>query len=250
MTAFSLSTLRQRAVLRAQVVSGPAERHTPDDIDAYINEELEEYHLIRTSCGHPQDVTRTTLTTSATTTVTLGWPLNEYVTLPSDFMALLAMRVQDSSGNWLEMQPFTEAETQDYRGVYQSGTFTGIPVLFRLANDTSGNKIARLTPACDAAYTINVIYIPLVDSLDNEDDTYDFFPGTQDFVVCGAAMRILESDGIQETGHYQALMARKNACQERLYKFAPRQNRAGPSQVQNTRRQKRRLQSSVAWRGW
>lgn len=236
MAVLKLSELRARAVYRVQADVGPDERHTSDMLDAMINDALEEYHLIRTGTtgGHPESVTRGTATTSASTTVTLGWPLNEYITLPSDFLSLLSMRIQPDVGRWVGMEPFSERQRNDYEDTYyyyDETTTTGLPRYYRLANDTSGNDIARLYPPADAAYTIEFTYVPTPTLLVADDDPYNFYPGTQDYVVCGAAIRILESDGIQEGPQYNALVRRKDECEQTLKKYVARKNRSGTAHV-------------------
>lgn len=225
MTTLTRTEIRTRVAARAAVTIGSSARHTETVVNQYINEALEEYHLALTECGHPQEVTRATATTSGSTALSNGWPTNSFVALPADFMTLLgAFRVEDDEST-CTLVPFAEREAEDVAS-------SGRPYKFRVAKNTAGTKILRLLPAADAAYTIIVTYNPTPTSLGSDGSSIAFFPGTAEFVVSDAALRILEDDGVQEGSQYQAVMARREQARERLYKFASRQNRAGPMTIQ------------------
>lgn len=245
MATLTLQDIRALAAHAAGgLVISDGKRHTPTVVNALINAELEKYHLALTDRGHPQRITRTTVTTSATTTVTLGWPLNEYVTLPADFLALRSMHLIEGEERML-MSPFTEPDRDTWEGPSPAR-----PELFQLAETTTGTKIARIWPAADAAYTLEVTYIPTATTLDEDGDEFTFFPGTQDLVVCSVAMQMLEADGVQEQAQYQALAGRAARAGQILTEFAPRQNRAGPRVMKDVGSLRTRNRLMRDWRSW
>lgn len=224
MATRTLEELRERALIRADVVASAAGKHDPDVVDQYVNEALEEYHLELTECGHPQKFRRTTLSTTASSAVTNGIPAHGYVTLPSDFMQLLGIWIVEDDGSHTPLDAFTEHD-------YMNAGDTGKPLRFRLAEDDDGLKVVRILPNADAVYTIAVTYVPNPEQLEHDSASFTFFPGTAELVICDAALRLLEDDGVQEGSHYQAVQARREQARQRLYKHAMRQNRAAPTVI-------------------
>ena len=237
MASITLETLRTRVQYRAAGVAiGPAERHTTTQLDAAINEALASYQTALVDAGHPQRETRTTLTTSASTTASNGWPANEFVALPSDFLALRVAKVLYNSREFT-LTAATELESE----AENSTVLTGFPRSFRISEGTDGTKILRLFPPADSAYTIVIVYTPMLTELSDETDSFDFFQGTSDYVVSDAAMVLCEADGVQEGAQYQALVARRDQALYRLKSYAYRQNRAAPTRILDVRRRQRRL---------
>lgn len=236
MASLKLSELRERVTNRVAMISfGPAKRHKPEVLDAWINEALQQYELLLTESGHPQRIARTTLTTSAITTQDAnGWPANEFVELPDDFFELHRLSFVDGDTR-RTLDQYAETETQDLFGAdwWQSDgqLITGQPLKYRLGRyrDEDGvtHAIARLLPATNAAYTLELVYQPVPPELAADDDAYDFFPGTSDFVVCAAAMSVHEYDGIQEPSAYKALRDRRDECAAIVQRRAPSQARGG-----------------------
>ena len=214
---------------------GPAKRHKPDVLDGWINEALQQYELLLTEHGHPQRISRATVSTSGSTTENAnGWPANEFVELPADFFELHRLSIVDGTTR-VNLDQYAESETEDLFGLEWWATDgslqTGRPLKYRLGryrdDDGVTHAIARLLPACDAVYTIEVIYQPVPPELAADDDAYDFFPGTSDYVVCSACLSVMEFDGIQEPTVYSKLEKRIEICAAILTKRAPSQARAG-----------------------
>lgn len=219
MATRTLAQLRSRVIKRSAVVAGAGLRHTSDDVDAYINDSIESYHLALTECGHPQRVTRATASTSASSSVSNGFPAYSYVALPADFLFLLGVWRLNDDASATPLDAFAES---DYGLVGE----TGMPQRFRIGENSAGTKILRLLPNADAVYTIAFTYVPSLTALSGE-GSIALFPGGTEFVVCDAALKILEDDGVQETSHYQATAARREQARQEIYTFAKRQNRAG-----------------------
>jgi hypothetical protein len=227
MSTLSLIEIRNAAQRITDVVIGPAERFTVEDVDRMINESIEQYWLLLTDSGDPQRVTRATLTTSASTTLTNGWPANEAVTLPTDFMALLSAKIQTAVGSERKLEVFGEADTTTDWDYFSPGV--GEPSQVRIGRDSAGGKVLRLKPAANGEHTIIITYIPLPALLQGDDETFTFFPGTADWVICDVALKILEQD--DNIGALaQAQQGRKNNAELAMRQNASRQNRAGPKQ--------------------
>jgi hypothetical protein len=224
----------------------PDKRHRPDVVQMLINESIAQYYLRMTDAGHPRATTRVSLSTSATTTDLLGWPANSYVSLPSDFMALLSLRIRSSSGLWTVMHSYSETDTGS-PGWLWSGDQTGMPVEHRLGTASDGTKIVRLRPYADAVYTIEAVYIPETPYL-AENDTANLVSGTADWVVCDAALRLLESVGAPEQNQAQLLIARKNAADDALVSYASRMDRTGQTGMRDTRSEQRYARATSVWR--
>lgn len=227
MSTLSLLELRTAAQQITDVVIGPSERFTVESVDRMINESLEQYWLLLTDAGDPQRQTRATLTTSASTTETNGWPANEAVALPADFMALLSAKIQTSTECERRLEVFGESDVETEWDFFTP--HAGEPKRVRIGVDSAGGKLLRLKPAANGVYTIIITYIPLPTLLQGDDETFVFVPGTSDWVISDVALKILEVDD-NVGGLAQALMARKNRAEESLRQHASRQNRAGPKQ--------------------
>lgn len=247
MATRTLLELMNRASYACSETFGPDKRHTPDVLLQLINESLQRYHAIKNQAGQPPDVTRVELTTSASATTTLGWPLNSYVTLPADFKSLVgAQLLLSSSAGWVALNPFDENEKALIWDPW--GTTTGPPTTYRLAKDTSGNDILRLLPAADSAYTIEVVYVSEFAELD-EGDNYEFVDGTEAYVVCDVAMQMLENADLVGSPQYGALMKRRDEAERALKQFFWSRARAGVEHAINTRGAMRRQDRRIRyWR--
>lgn len=238
MPTSTLAELRALVAKAADIDVGTSERHTTAQVTARVNLSLQAYQSCLVDAGHSQRETRATATTSASESVSNGWPANHYVALPADFLSLLAAKiVPSSSGQEFMLKPLPETHSD----LITEWSETGLPLYYRLSENTAGTKILKLYPPADAAYTIVTIYTPQMTALSADGDTYNFFPGTSDYVVCDAAMWFLEADGVQEGGQYNALARRRDEALYRLKEYAHRQNRAGPPQIRDVRRRTHRL---------
>lgn len=233
MADYTLADLQELAAHASGVVVGPSKRHKPNIVQRMLNESIAQYYMRLTDGGHPHATTRATLTTSASTDELLGWPANSYVGLPSDFMALLAIRIQTGFGGWVKLVPFGEGDEDDTSWLFASDD-TGTPERFRLGTASDGTDIVRLKPSAASSYTIEVVYVPRPAEI-AEDETAKLIDGTADWVVCDTALKMLESDGVPEPTQAQLLIARKNKADDILIAYASRKNRTGPVAMQDTR---------------
>jgi len=238
MATTTLEELRDMVANRASVVVNESSRHTISAVDRYINDSLEEYHTLLTDAGMPQRATRTTLTTSSSETVANGYPTNERVVLPTDFGQLLEVFVT-YNGVRMPLRPFDGVEVSLDSGWIDQPT--GIPERYSLAREAAaGETVLRLLPPADATYTITVVYIPTFSPLTDDTSEFAFIDGTSEFVVCDAALKILERDGVQESLQFQSLAQRRDRTAERLRRHAQRMNRAGSQGMVDVRKRTRR----------
>lgn len=248
MAAVTLATLRARVAARADVTIDAAARVTPTIVNQYINEAIEGYQLVLTDAGHPQREKRDQLSTTATRTVTNGWPANEFVELPADFLQLREVSIDDGAGYRSPLRPFTGTEigalSADYP--FTLDQVVDIPQAYRVSEGDDGAKILRLLPGADAVYTVTVVYAPTVTQLSGDSDSFDFFPGTVEYVVCEAALKVMADTGIPDQGSAQLIAQTSRAAEERLMRFAHKLNRAGPQKMVDTRR----LRKVGRWLRW
>lgn len=225
----------------ADVVTGGASRHATDTLNSWINTSLEAYHAVLTDEGPPQRATRTTLTTSASTTVADGYPANERVVLPTDFAELLEVYVEHGSTR-RPIRPFGGIDvalgTEDYWPT--ESVQPSIPERYEVTRSSAGAAVLRLLPPCDGVYTIGIHYVPTFTALTADSSTYPFLDGTSDAVVCDVALKILERDGAQEAAQYRAIRDRRDAALMVLRRKARRMNRAGPHAMIDVRGRTRR----------
>jgi hypothetical protein len=229
-STFTVAQLRNLVAQITDIDIGPSERFTDESVTLMLQESYAQYWALLTDNGNPQRVTRASLTTTSDTTETLGWPENEYVTLPTDFFALLSARIELSGGTFAVMGQFSEIEGDadyDMRPVVFENK--GVPKRVRVAESTDGAKILRISPPADGEYTIVVTYVPDPPALDTDDDELTFLPGTLDWVVCDVCLRMLEQDA-DVGSQANALMTRKNNAEAIMRRVAGRQNRAAPLQ--------------------
>jgi hypothetical protein len=242
MPSLSLADIRLLAAKAADVVVADGTRHTPAIVNAWVNTALGTYHAVLTDAGgEPQRATRTTLTTSASETVANGYPTNERVVLPADFDELREVSVVFGTAR-RPIRPFGGIDSSLGSEEYWSteSLQPGLPERYAIARNAEGETVLRLLPPCDAVYTIEIHYIPTFTDLDDDADTFPFLDGTSDMVTCDVALRLLEADGVQEGGQYQAITRRRDMAEQRLRLKARRMNRAGPRAMIDVRLRTRR----------
>lgn len=250
MATLTLEELRNRVNNRVSTLAyGPAKRHKPSALDAWINDGIEQYEMLLTDYCNTDRLARTTLTTSTSSTESNGFPQNEFVTLPTDYLELHRISIVDGVDR-IPLDPYVEMETDEIVGTniwdpyYPEGS-PGRPRRYRLAKyrDSSGNyiSIVRLLPAADNTYTLEVIYQPKPPTLTDGSDRYETFPGTTDYIVCSAAMSVAEFEGVYEGKAYQALQARRDECAQILRSRAGKQDRGGVLAMESPRGRRRNM---------
>lgn len=234
---------------RAALISvGSGMRHETTTIHEWINDAIAQYELALTDHGHPNRLARTTVTTTATATANAdGWPQNEFVALPTDLLELHRLAIVDGETRE-QLHPFTEGEVEGMYGdedwsAIDWGWSPGRPRRYRLSRIRDASQdtqiYARLLPACDAAYTIEVIYQPEPPVLSDDADQIWVFPGTRDYIVCSACLSLMEFDGLQEQEVYQAMTTRIARCEQILAERAGRMDHEGIQTMEPPRASRR-----------
>lgn len=222
----SLSDFRDRVTSRISTISvGTTLRHKPAALNRWINDALQQYDLIRTEHGHSQVTAREELQSTASTTVgDHGWPANEVLELPADFLELHRItRLNEDGTRGNSLDQYAHQQVSDVPE-------PGCPTHYRLTrvrdSETGAlTPILLLLPPADDEYDFELVYTPAPPVL-GESDSVDIYPGTADFVVCSAALSLLEYDGIQEPEVYKALVTRRDEAAQVLRR-AHRQARGG-----------------------
>jgi hypothetical protein len=206
----TLLEFRERVLARIATISAGANlRHKPANINRWINDAAEQYHLIRTESGHPQTTKRVMLTSTASTTAgSHGWPANEVLELPADFLELnRCTRIHEDGRRGVTLDQYAEQQVSNEPA-------PGKPTHYRLtrtqAEDGTLTPLLQLMRPADAVYSFELIYTPTPTALADDTDALDVYPGTADFIVCSAAMSMLEYDGINEQPVYTALVKRRD----------------------------------------
>lgn len=237
MTLLNLASLRERVYNRVGLIVGPGRRHQQDVLNDWINDALEQLDLLLTEAGHPQRLARAVVpTVGVSTPLVYGWPANNFIPLPADFLELRRASVVEATRTYA-LEPYVEMDTDDYQGdlwalyALEVWQMPGRPRKYRVARitDPEGTvrPILQLLPKTDGVYQIELIYTPTPKRLLADEDTYDFFPGSVDYVVCQAAMSLSEFDGVNEPRVYAALMQRRDEAATVVRDRAGMQARAG-----------------------
>lgn len=244
---------RTLAQLRAQVSrfldepigSDSDDRHTVTNANVSINAAIRRYQLLLADTGVSL-LSRSTLTTTASTALSNGWESNRQVALPSDLMLLKSLSIYESS-QWVPMVEFDESERDDYES--WAGAQPGLPTHYRIATDSTNALIARLMPGADAAYSIRCLYIPTPTELSDDADTHRFLEGTEEWVELEAAIDMLGEDGVPEPAQLNLWRTKQARCEELILKF--KRLGQGPGRKQNTRGQRRvaAIRSGPFYRG-
>jgi hypothetical protein len=209
----TLQNLRDRACLVYDVTSTGASpgRYPNTTLDSLINTAIQAY-TVRKQLLDAADTTRTTLSTSSSTSVVsaTGFPANEHVVLPSDYVSLESVYLAGTNSR-IQLQALAESDRYDWTTLPM-----GPPTHFATAHAKDGSDILRLWPPCAAVYTLEVIYQNTPTSLSASGDFWNYIYGTEDAVVCDVAIRLAEMDGIPEPDQYRSLQTRREEAYGRM----------------------------------
>lgn len=238
----TLAQLRTKVARKADVELETNGRHDPEDVDGYINEALGRYFQLLTNPDPGQRIKRTVLTTTGNPADSNGWPGNEVVELPEDFDSLVKVSLLEGKERRI-LSEFSEWDQDWYSRP------DGEPEAFKLGYNSNSRSILRLHPQSDATYSLEVLYVFRPVALVEDSDSFEFLPGTEDYVVCDVALQILENDGVPEGSQFNALASRKAQAEHVLRRAAADRNRAGGTQMKDTwsRRRRGRRNRHTEW---
>lgn len=143
--------------------------------------------------------------------------------LPTDFYKTHRLWLTDSSGSVIELERI-ESEAE--------------PILSALDNSTprfwqERDGFFDLLPTPDAAYTINLNYVPVAPILYADSDIFDGFNGFEDYPAAFAAYEMLLKEADFEMANM--VMQKLNKLSARIEKMAGERDKATPQKVQDIR---------------
>lgn len=207
----TLAVLREEVGYAADVTIGDA-RYPNALVDRWINDAIQAYAVLKRNLGF-DDSKRSTLTGSASTSAGAdGFPLNEVVSLPTDFGSVTSVYVNDSGRRW-QLTALAESDRATVGFLSTSGPPESYTVID--ATPTSAAKL-RVWPPSNAAYSYELTYAPEPTVLVAVGDTWEYAPGTSDLVVCDVAKKILGRDRVDEPETYRVVSERYDRAMQAL----------------------------------
>jgi hypothetical protein len=176
-------------------------------LNGEINAALAElYELLDDAHGGYFDKEATVATVASTATVSL----------PSDFWRLRGVDIL-ISGKYYSLRQIGLDERNDFQ------TSTGRPAAYRT---TAGGTRGTLTlyPIPSGVETIRIVYSPTYTPLVADGDSFEFYNGLEDYVICGALLRLDQREE-RPLGERQQELAR---IKDRVVKGAARRRSAEP----------------------
>lgn len=241
---------------RADVnVAASGVRHTNALVTLRVNRSIQKWKKLLSEAGDDTNMLSTRTTTSTSTTRDANnWAPYQYVDQPSGCMVIRGMDVW--SGNTpIAMMPIDELERNDaslFSSWWGTGSVqTGLPVFYRMGGTkAAGGQLIQIFPFADAAYTVDIRYIPAHTDLSDTSDlstAVEFICGGEDWVELDAAMETLRKDGLAGTHEYQTMaIDRRMVEREMAFTLAKR----GHVRKLDTHARRRALQALAAgpWR--
>ncbi len=205
MPSFSLSQLR--SAVRTLGDYDNSAVMTDAFVDDSINKALAELFELVT------DAFEGYYTTTGTVTTADG---EETVALPADFYDLRALD-RDLGDNAFEpLERITLAQSYRYAG-------SSIPRAYMLHGGTAPGTI-RLWPIPNDAYDLRITYDPLFSPLVDDEDTFDFRNGWEEYVIQAALLRLDQREE-RPLGDRMQVIERSKA---RIVAAAKKRDSAGP----------------------
>lgn len=222
-------TLLRDDVRRVADIRNSTTRHPDGDIDRLINQAVQELREIASVNGHGLYTTIAALTTTA------GVGAVSIASLTS-FLRLLALDVI-VDGKARTVDEFSLRERNDSGGLGATAFAApdaerGVPRTFRLVRDT-----IALLPVPDAAYALNLWYLPAHTDMASGSDTFDGQAGWEDYVVWHAAAQIGLRD--KNATLVQLANAERAKIEQRIVATAPKRYNATVGRRIDTRGRRR-----------
>lgn len=179
---------------------------TDEEWNIYINHAIKDFYNKITTIENDYYLKPATLTVSTT----------DSIALPSDFWKLRAVDAK-LGGLWHDIKKFNLKE----RNVGQTNTLylsnSAPQFKYRLIGS---NIVLRPQPAQNTE--IKLWYYPVLSELVNDDDTFDFINGADDYVSMSAAVKAL----IKEETDYRPLEQQVMKLESEIFKIANRDDSA------------------------
>lgn len=208
MPTYTLAALRAQVGFACDVTIGDA-RYTTAMVNTWVNTAVQNYQNLRSSYAGSDD-SRVTIVGSSSVALSNGFPTNELVPLPSNFLKLRAVWVISPTGR-RELEHLSESDRFDI--ALQT---VGEPWAYRVTTLDDSTQALRVWPAMSSAYTFEVVYTRVPTTLSADGDLWTYEAGCEDLVICEVATKLLERDGVPEPATYQALQQRRVVAAEQL----------------------------------
>jgi hypothetical protein len=213
----TLSQLRDDVSTQADIVGavGASKRHTPTMMNRYINQAIQRFREKLSSQGAPRYLVSTTGSLTAGLTSPYAFSLLDLSSADPGVVRVHGLDITvNNSITKLIPVPFSQ------RSEY--GTATGIPCCYA-QYDT--DKLAIL-PAPESAYTYVCWYLPVLDDLANDADTWDGVAGWEQWITWDVVVRHLVRD--QTSRAYAMAMGYRNEIMADIIASASETNVEAP----------------------
>lgn len=219
MATIALSEIRQRCRERADM---KASKFVEDDeLNFYINQSLAELHdILIQSYGEDYYVKKVTFNTVGQQE---GYQLSDIVT-DDDFYKIRGLDARLNGDDLFTLQKFNFNERNRFQhfGVWD---YLGITnVRYRLV----GSEL-RFVPIPDRDIEVQFWYIPRVQKLTLDTDTYDDINGWIEYVIIDCAIKMLN----KEESDVSVLLAEKQLMKRRIEEASNNRDAAQPETVQD-----------------
>ena len=149
-------------------------------------------------------------------------PPGSVYALPADFVSVISVDVYISAQLIISARAFQEEQRNMFRW-YPVGWLFGEPIFYQIQCFTSGGvpQIVFI-PAPQAAFQVQVNYVPTAPQLMQLNQTFDSINGWEEFIVLDAAIKCLIKDG--QLDIIPLLQSRMEMERERIRAMAPRRD--------------------------
>ncbi len=212
MASITLTSLRARVRMRADVINSGLVTDTVDSLDYLINASIQElWDIIISAFGEDY------LTEESTISLVTG--TTDY-NVPTGMYKLLGVEGVLNDGKRFTMREYNFADRNIYRN------FTA-PATDHCKYRLFANKIRVLPPPPNGSMIVS--YVKGATVLVNGSDSFDGYNGWEEYVIVDAAAKVAELEETDST----PLLLRKQALKQRIEEAA--KNRSGlPATIQDT----------------
>lgn len=220
MRTVTLAQLRQDVQNQADV-AGLTTRHGATLINRIINQEIQHFRedLSGEGSRHFLAIATGTMLQGATS----GFPFRELNagTLASGIVRVYGLDVKCQGGEWKRLEHTTFEDRANYGGPLN----TDEP---RVWAEFQTTRLAVLPPP-DRNYDFVLWYLPVLNDLAADADTFDGVAGWEDYVMWSTVARLVIRDQFPQT--YQMVMSMREEAMRKILRSATRVTSAGGATV-------------------
>jgi hypothetical protein len=206
----TLQVLRDQARARADMQNSGFIADT--ELDFYINSEIQELYDLLTTTFEDYYVTSSPFTVAANVST---------VNVPSDFYKLRGVDIEVSPGSYSTAIPFMFQERNRLSNPLLYPNYEQNLVMYRLR----GQQLSFT--GSQGGFNGQMWYIPVFTKLINASDTFDGINGYEEYVIVGAAIRMLQ----KEESDTRVLLAIKQDLRQRVENSAANRDAGTPERV-------------------